>query len=119
MSRCRVEREVLGSTAWYRLNGNFEGSCAFDLARHLEQEPLSEVVLDFSRVAGFVDYGVAVMSSALLSMPHKAIHLRGLRHHQLRLFKYFGVEPDDLLRRAVLAPKASREPAAVTSKEVA
>ena len=110
MSGCCVEREVLGSTAWYRVNGNFEGSCAFDLSRRLEKEALSEVVLDFSRAAHFVDYGVAVMSSALLSMPHKAIHLRGLRQHQLRLFKYFGVEPDELLRRAVLAPKPKASP---------
>ena len=109
MSGCCVEREVLGSTAIYRVKGNFEGSCAFDLSRRLEKELLAEVVLDFSRTSGFVDYGVAVMSSALLSMPHKAIHLRGLRRHQLRLFKYFGVEPEDLLRRAVLAPRPGLE----------
>lgn len=116
MPGCCVEREVLGSTAWYRVTGKFEASCAFDLSRQLEKETLAEVVLDFSRTSDFVDYGVAVMSSALLSMPHRAIHLRGLRQHQLRLFKYFGVEPDDLLRRAVLAPKSAPPPAPASSE---
>jgi hypothetical protein len=43
-----------------------------------------------------VDYGIAVLSSALLEVPQKKVRLLGLRQHQLRLFKYFGVEPEEL-----------------------
>ena len=118
MSGCRVEREVLGGTALYRVQGDFEGHCAFELAQRLEREPLDEVVLDFSRTSGFIDHGVAAMSGALLSMPHKAIRLRGLRRHQLRLFKYFGVEPE-LVSPAVLAAEPPAEPAPSAPGKVA
>jgi hypothetical protein len=93
MSACNIEREVIGSTAWYRVCGKFESSCAWDLSRRIAQEPLREMALDFSQVGDFVDYGIAVLSGALLELPDKQIRLQGLRQHQLRLFKYFGVEP--------------------------
>jgi anti-anti-sigma regulatory factor len=91
MPGCTLERKVSGSTAIVRIAGKFEGACAWDLARRLSSEPLHEVVLDFSQTQEFVDYGIAVMANALASMPEKHIHLRGLRQHQERLFRYFGV----------------------------
>jgi len=107
MPGCSVEREVVGGTAWYRISGKFEGACAWDLSRRLEKEPLGELVLDFSQMGDFVDYGIAVMASALLSLEaQKIVHLRGLRQHQLRLFKYFGVDPEELLHRAPAGPAA-------------
>jgi hypothetical protein len=96
MPACNINREVIGSTAWYRIAGKFESSCSWDLSRRVVQEPLGEMTLDFSQVGDFVDYGIAVLSSALLELPHKTVHLQGLRQHQLRLFKYFGVEPAHL-----------------------
>ena len=99
MSSCTVQREVSGTTAQYRVNGKFEGACAWDLSARLEKEPLPELTLDFSQVAEFVDYGVAVLANALLSLPSKRINLKGLRQHQLRLFKYFGVDADELVNR--------------------
>jgi hypothetical protein len=93
MPACNISREVIGSTAWYRIAGKFENSCSWDLSRRVVQEPLGELTLDFSQVGDFVDYGIAVLASALLELPHKTVHLQGLRQHQLRLFKYFGVEP--------------------------
>lgn len=100
MPGCSVERKVIGSTATYRVAGRFEGACAWDLASRIEGEPLGELALDFSQCGEFVDFGVAVLASALLSVPGKRVHLQGLRQHQLRLFKYFGVDPDALLDRA-------------------
>jgi hypothetical protein len=94
MPGCDLEREVDGSTALYRIAGRFENSCAWDLASRLAREPLRQVVIDFSRADGFVDSAVAVIASSLLSSPHR-VQLRGLRHHQERLFKYFGVDSRD------------------------
>ena len=106
MPGCSVEREVIGSTAQYRVMGKFEGACAWDLAGRIEKEPLGELALDFSQCGEFVDYGVAVLASALLEAHGKVVHLKGLRQHQLRLFKYFGVDPDQLLHRQESAAAA-------------
>ena len=99
MPGCSVEREIIGSTATYRVAGKFEGACAWDLASRIQGEVLGELALDFSQCREFVDYSVAVLANALLSVPGKRVHLQGLRQHQLRLLKYFGVDPDDLLSR--------------------
>jgi len=116
MPGCSLEREVVGSTAFYRISGRFEGACAWDLSKRLEKEPLGELVLDFSQVSDFVDYGIAVMANALLALRHKTVHLMGVRQHQLRLFKYFGVDPDQLLHPEEVHPDAE-EP--VVASEVA
>ena len=99
MSCCDIDREITGCTARYRVTGKFDGACAFNLAHRIESEPLGEMILDFSQCAEFVDYGIAVLASALLSIPGKRVHLEGLRQHQLRLFKYFGVDEEELLQR--------------------
>jgi len=112
MPGCRLEREVIGTTATYRISGRFEGACAWDLARRIESEPLVEVLLDFSQVDDFVDYGVAVMANALLALKLKCIHLQGLRQHQLRLFKYFGVDADEPGHREQEGPPLGARPTA-------
>lgn len=91
MPGCTLEREVIGSTALYRISGKFEGACAWELSGRLQHEPLPRVVVDFAQVGEFVDYGIAVMASAVQSAD-KQIKLRGLRQHQERLFRYFGVD---------------------------
>lgn len=117
MPGCCIDREVIGSTAHYRVEGKFEGACAWDLAGRIGQEPLGELLLDFSQCGDFVDYGIAVLSSALLEAHGKIVHLRGLRQHQLRLFKYFGVDPEELLHRETLP--AALAVAGIAAKEVA
>jgi hypothetical protein len=91
MPGCNLEREVLGGIALYRISGRFEGACAWELSARLEREPLHHVVVDFAQVGEFVDYGIAVMANALNTLD-KQVRLRGLRQHQERLFRYFGVE---------------------------
>src|SRR5438045_4158741 len=91
MPACSLEREVIGSTAVYRMNGRVEASWAWELAGRLEQEPLGDMVVDFSQVSEFVDYGVAIIAGALVGS-RKRIELRGLRQHQERLFGYFRSE---------------------------
>jgi hypothetical protein len=103
---CIIDREVNGSTAVYRVRGKFESSCAWDLSRRIAHEPLHDLSVDFAQVNDFVDYGIAVLSSCLIESSHKNVRLLGLRQHQVRLFKYFGVEPERISETAEAAPKA-------------
>jgi anti-anti-sigma regulatory factor len=103
MPGCIVEREVVEGTAWYRISGRFEGACACDLAGRLERETMVEVMLDFSQVATFSDCGIAVVASAFQSLKQKSIGLRGLRQHQERVFRCFGVDPAARHRSALPA----------------
>jgi hypothetical protein len=118
MPACTPEREVDGSTAFYRISGRFDGACAWDLAGRLEQEPLQDLKINFSQVTEFVDYGIAVLASAIVSS-EKHISLQGLRQHQERLFKYFGVAPEDAPWARTPAPALPDGSGADTAKEVA
>jgi len=109
MPACSLEREVRGNTSLYRIAGRFERSCAWELAALLEKDALREVVLDFSRVGDFVDSAVAVIATSLASSSHR-VSLRGLRQHQERLFRYFGVEPAEPSGEAPPVLPGDREP---------
>lgn len=81
-----------------RLDGVFDGASAWDL-RHLLERSAAEtpgrpVIVDFSAVRDFYDFGVAVLAHGLAQRPAHLppVRLRGLRTHQLRMFGYFGVE---------------------------
>ncbi|HUJ26728.1 MAG TPA: hypothetical protein VLW85_11965 [Myxococcales bacterium] len=104
MPGCNIEREVIGSIAWYRVGGRFEGAGAWDLAGRLESEPLGEAVVDFSQVADFSDYGIAVMANAIQGLTQKHVELRGLRLHQEHVFRCFGVDPESARRAAAPIP---------------
>jgi hypothetical protein len=119
MPGCSVEREVVGTTAWYRISGRFESACAWDLAGRLVREPLAAVGIDFSRVDYFADYGIAAMANALLALSGKSVHLLGLRQHQARLFKYFGVDAEALAHRADESGGAEPSAAGAEASEVA
>ena len=99
MPGCTMIRTVEGTTAHYALAGRFEGACAWELASRLERELLPEVVLDFSRVDEFLDYAIAVISGVLLH-DERRLELRGLRQHQVSIFRCFGVEPGALAARS-------------------
>jgi len=114
MASYSITEEIESGLATYFVSGRFESTSAWDLAARLRSEPRAELVLDFSRVDAFVDYSIAVLASALLSLGDKRIHLRGIRTHQLRMLRYFGVEPKDLLRplpSAEAAPEHREAPA--------
>jgi len=83
----------------FRLDGAFDGASAWDLRHALEAvdgRP-THIVVDFSLVREFFDFGVAVLAHGLAQRPLSGppVILKGLRKHQLRLFRYFGVEVDD------------------------
>jgi hypothetical protein len=79
-----------------KLDGVFDGASAWELRHRLEAvRSAHRVVLDFSRVREFYDFGVAVLAHGLAQRsPTPPVHFKGLRTHQLRLFKYFGVDAD-------------------------
>jgi anti-anti-sigma regulatory factor len=81
-----------------RLDGVFDGASAWDLRHTLERAtsdaPMRPIVLDFSQVRDFYDFGVAVLAHGLAQRDAHLppVRLRGLRTHQSRMFSYFGVE---------------------------
>jgi hypothetical protein len=92
MPACTVICEARGDTATYVVSGRFEGVFAWELATRLAQEKLPRAILDFSRCHEFHDYGIAVLSQALLGIDGLRVQMRGLRQHQERVFKCFGVD---------------------------
>jgi anti-anti-sigma regulatory factor len=75
----------------------FNGATAWELRKTLETAPRAQtVVLDFSRVREFYDFGVGVLAHWLAQRANTfpRVLLRGLRTHQLRMFRYFGVDTE-------------------------
>ncbi|WP_242343021.1 STAS domain-containing protein [Anaeromyxobacter terrae] len=88
---CTFLREVEGGRTVIRLSGVFDRASAAELAERLEVEAGDEVVLDFSLIREFADLGVAALAHELAGGDRRLL-LRGLRQHQLRIFRYFGVD---------------------------
>jgi hypothetical protein len=88
---CKFVREIEGGRTVIRLSGVFDRASACELTERLEGEPGTEVVLDFSLVREFADLGVAALAHDLAGGGRRLI-MRGLRQHQLRIFRYFGVD---------------------------
>ncbi len=88
---CTFVRETEGGRTVIRLSGVFDRASAAELAERLEQEHGHEVVLDFSLIREFADLGVAALAHELAGGDRHLL-LRGLRQHQLRIFRYFGVD---------------------------
>jgi STAS domain len=91
------ERREPGGEILIRLDGTFDAVAAWDVRGRLGAMPSgANVVLDFSQVRDFLDLGVAVMATGLASDAGPHIVVRGLRQHQHRMFRYFGVDLDAL-----------------------
>ena len=118
MPACSLERELNGNTAFYRVSGKFDGAGAWELSGRLQNEPFSQVVVDFSQATDFLDCSVGVIAATLLTS-RKRIQFRGIRQHQERLFGYFGVDPSAFARAT--APMSGLPPSAAgaAAKEVA
>jgi anti-anti-sigma regulatory factor len=91
MPGCRIVRETEGQRAVIRVAGVFDRPSAIELNERLEREAAGDVVLDFSLVREFADLGVAALAEGL-AVAERRVRLRGLRQHQLRIFRYFGVD---------------------------
>jgi len=93
-------RQPDGSTL-IRLDGNFDAVAAWGVRGRLGAcAPGEALVLDFSQVRAFDDLGVAVLASGLAAHREGDVAVRGLRQHQHRMFRYFGLDLDALRRTA-------------------
>lgn len=104
MAGCTLNREEENGRAVIRVSGSFDRASAFELRDQLARERGDELVLDFSQVRDFADLGIATLALGL-AHNERRISLRGLRTHQLRIFRYFGV---DLEARHALEDSTTR-----------
>jgi anti-anti-sigma regulatory factor len=95
MSGCRIDRETEDGRTVIRVSGTFDSASACELSDRLAREPGDDVVLDFSLVREFADLGVAALARGLADRSQH-LSLRGLRQHQVRIFRYFGVDLESL-----------------------
>jgi anti-anti-sigma regulatory factor len=98
MASCSFEREVDRNRAVIRVSGSFDRASAAELKAQIERDPADEVVLDFSLVREFADLGVAALAHGL-AVQDRRLLVRGLRQHQLRIFRYFGLDVEALQAR--------------------
>jgi anti-anti-sigma regulatory factor len=109
MTDYTIARERDGDRAVYRLGGVFDRSTAWTLRERIEGDTAREVLLDFTLVRDFSDLGVAIVAHGLTGATRRVL-FRGLRQHQLRIFRYCGVAIEELSARdAVALPGAGAE----------
>jgi anti-anti-sigma regulatory factor len=94
MPGCALTKHQRRGRTELHLAGTFDGPAAWELAERLSSER-GELVVDFGRVDVFNDYGLATLAHALLELRGRGAVLLGLRHHQLRLLRYLGVNVSD------------------------
>jgi len=76
-----------------RLDGVFDVPAARRVEKLLEKAKAGETVrLDLTHVREFHDFGIAVLAQALKHGKTCKVALLGLRQHQLRMLRYFGVD---------------------------
>ena len=95
MSKAVGERTVI------RVEGVFDAAAAQRLANALESADGDDVRVDLTDVREFHDFGIAMLARALSG---RHVALSGLRQHQLRLLRYFGIDagPTDLSKAVEL-----------------
>ena len=82
------------------LEGVFDVPAAKRVAAVIEHARPGEAIrVDAARVSRFEDFGLAVLAQALGATSAARVAIRGLRDHQLRILRYFGVDPARLLLR--------------------
>lgn len=96
MTRSRTTRGEL----LVEVDGVLDVPAAKRLGRVLERARRGEAIrIDVARVSFFEDFGLALLSQALRETRAGRVALRGLRPHQLRILRYFGLDPARLRAR--------------------
>ncbi len=91
---CTIERERQGERTIFRVSGVFDRASAAELREQVDAEAGDDLVVDFSLVSEFADLCAAALVSELTA--DRRLRLRGLRQHQLRIFRYFGIDVEAL-----------------------
>ncbi len=90
-----------------RLEGTFDLPSARLVENSLKRMRAGQRVrVDFTRVRDFHDFAVAVLAQALKRPGAPDAKLEGLRLHQVRLLRYFGIGPE-VFRADGAAPSRS------------
>jgi hypothetical protein len=96
---------MLAADPVIRLEGAFEGVTARRLEALLaDAVEGSPVDIDMTQVREFHDFAIAVLGQAL-TRTRAHVRIRGLRQHQIRVLRYFGVDAGPL-ESAVLGDAA-------------
>ena len=109
MSESTITREWEGDRLVIRLCGVFDRPSAWAVRDRVEREAAQEVLLDFSLVREFSDLGVAVLAHGLSGL-RRRVAFRGLRQHQLRIFRYCGVSIEEMGAQDAVASPAVAVP---------
>lgn len=105
MTEGTITREWEGIRLVLHLAGVFDRSSAWALRERMERETAPDLLVDFSQVRDFSDLGVAVLAHGLQSATRR-VAFRGLRQHQLRIFRYCGLAVEEVASREVIAAGA-------------
>ena len=105
MTSCGIGIEREGDRVVIRLTGVFDRTTAWALREWVDREPARELVIDFSQVRDFSDLGVAILAHAVSGGARRVL-FRGLRQHQLRIFRYCGLAVDETSAREAEASPA-------------
>ncbi len=79
-----------GDEVVIRLEGVFDAAAAQRLSIAIAAADGDEIRVDLTDVREFHDFGIAMLARALSGRERVAVS--GLRHHQLRLLRYFGID---------------------------
>lgn len=91
-----------------RLDGIFDLDAARRVLDTVAKAPAdTEIYVDLGRVRDFHDDGLAVLAEAL-SGARSRVSVLGLRHHQYRMLRYLGVDPQAL--QAGMPPRNGPQP---------
>jgi anti-anti-sigma regulatory factor len=104
MTDCTIAREWEGGRVLLRLSGGFDRATAWKLRDHVERESAPEIVVDFSLVREFSDLAVAVLAHGMQAAQRR-IFFRGLRQHQMRIFRYCGLPVEEASAGEGAAPR--------------
>lgn len=112
MADADIARDWESDRAVLWIAGVFDRDVAWALRERVARDPAAELLLDFSLVREFSDLGIALLAHALQASPRRVL-FRGLRQHQLRIFRYCGFSVDEVtaqdavIRAAPLGAAAS------------
>jgi anti-anti-sigma regulatory factor len=92
---------MMAADSVIRLTGEFDGIAARRLEATLVAATGGERFdIDLTQVRGFHDFAIAVLGHAL-TRTRADVRIRGLRHHQIRVLRYFGVDAAPLQAAAL------------------
>jgi hypothetical protein len=86
-----ASKEWYGERLVVRIDGTFDSAAEWELHSILAETTECTVKLDFGRVRDFQDLAVAMLARDLAQNARR-VELLGLRHHQLTILRYLGID---------------------------